>query len=48
MSEGAAVLALCCAMAKQQSSEVNPAIFSNGVVIAGVIVVRPLKMPSEL
>ena len=37
------MLALGCAMAKQQSSEVNPAIFSNGVMIAGVIVVRPFK-----
>ena len=34
------MLAFCCAMAKQQSSEVKPAIFSNDVMIAGVIVVR--------
>ena len=43
VSEGTAVLALCCAMAKQQSSVVNPATFSNGVMIAGVIIIRPAK-----
>ena len=46
VSEGIEVLALCCAVAKQQSSVVNPATFSNGVMIAGVIIIRPLKMPS--
>ena len=39
VSEGAAAVLVLLAMAKQQSSEVIPAIFSNGVMIAGVIVV---------
>jgi len=41
VSEGAAGWALGCAMAKQHSSEVNPAIFSNGLIIAGFILVTP-------
>jgi hypothetical protein len=41
VSEGAAGLALGCATAKQHSSEVKPAIFSNGLIIAGFILVRP-------
>ncbi len=48
VSEGPAVFARCCATAKQQSSEVSPAIFSHIVMIAGVIVVRPFKMPNGL
>jgi hypothetical protein len=40
-SEGAAVPALCCAMAKQQSSGANPVIFNSDLVIASFILVRP-------
>jgi hypothetical protein len=41
VTDGAAVLAFCCALVKQQSSGANPAIFSSNLVIASFIFVRP-------